>query len=65
MQEVKTGMREKGINNMECVNREEWRRKINLQGEKDVQTSILCTSNKNKNNKHTIVFPVSNNVDTE
>jgi hypothetical protein len=30
MQEVTTGMREKGINNLESVNRERWRRKIKL-----------------------------------
>jgi hypothetical protein len=30
MQEVTTGMREKGINNMEWVDREEWRIKIKL-----------------------------------
>ena len=29
-QEVITGMRKKGINNMEWIDREEWRRKINL-----------------------------------
>ena len=27
---VTTGMRDKGINNMELVDREEWRRKIKL-----------------------------------
>ena len=30
MNEVKTGMREKGIDNLEWVDREEWRRKIKL-----------------------------------
>ena len=30
MQEVTTGMREKGINNMEWAGGEEWRRKIKL-----------------------------------
>ena len=30
MQEVTTGMREKGINNMEWFYREEWRRKMNF-----------------------------------
>ena len=30
MREVTTGMREKGINNMEWADREEWRRKIKL-----------------------------------
>ena len=28
MQKVTTGMREKGINNMDWINREEWRRKV-------------------------------------
>ena len=35
-----TGMREKGINNMEWIDREEWRRKIKLQVQKDVKTLI-------------------------
>ena len=30
MQEVTSGMREKGINNMEGIEREEWRIKIKL-----------------------------------
>jgi hypothetical protein len=30
MQEMTTGMKEKGINNVECVDRDEWRRKIKL-----------------------------------
>ena len=30
MQEVTTGMRQKGIKNMEWVDREKWRRKIKL-----------------------------------
>ena len=30
MQEVTTGIREKGINNMEWIDREEWRRKVKL-----------------------------------
>ena len=30
MQEVTTGMREGGIGDLEWVDREEWRRKINL-----------------------------------
>ena len=41
MQEVTTGMREKGIKNMEWIDREEWRRKIKLWAQKDVQTSVL------------------------
>ena len=28
---------------MEWINREEWRRKIKLKGEKDVNTLIFCT----------------------
>jgi hypothetical protein len=30
MQEVTTGMGEKGINNMKWIDKEEWRRKIKL-----------------------------------
>ena len=30
MQEVTIGIREKGINYLECIDREEWRRKITL-----------------------------------
>ena len=41
IQEVTSGMREKGINNMKQINREERRRKIKFQAQKDVQTSIL------------------------
>ena len=43
MQEGTTGMREKGINNLKWVDKEEWRRKIKLkiQAQKDVQTSRL------------------------
>ena len=33
-----TGMRDKGINNMEWVNREEWRREIKFLGPKDLKT---------------------------
>ena len=46
MKQGTRGMREKGIANFEWVDREEWRRKMKLkpQAEKDVQTSILCTS---------------------
>ena len=35
-------VRGKRINNMEWVNKEEWRRKIKLLAEKDVKTLILC-----------------------
>ena len=42
MQEVTTGMKEKRINNMEWVDREEWKRKIKLQAQKDVQRSLFC-----------------------
>ena len=37
MQEVTTGMREKGINNVEWIDREEWKRKIKLQTQNDVK----------------------------
>ena len=43
MEEVTTGMREKGINNMEWINGEEWRKKIQVEAQKDVKTPILCT----------------------
>ena len=45
MQEVTTGMWEKGINNMEWVNRGKRRRniKLKLETQKDVQTLELCT----------------------
>ena len=36
MQELTTGMREKGINKMEWVDRGEWRRKIKLEAQEDV-----------------------------
>ena len=42
MQEVTTGMKER-INNMERIDRKEWRRKIKLLAQKDVKTLILCT----------------------
>ena len=42
MQEATTGMREKGINSMEWIDRE-WKRKIKLHAQKDVKTLILCT----------------------
>ena len=40
MQEVTTGMREKGVNSMEWINREGCRRKIKLkqQAQKDTKT---------------------------
>ena len=40
MQEVTTGIGEKGITNMEWVDREEWRSKLQLklQAQEDVQT---------------------------
>ena len=40
MEEVTTGMREKGINIMECIDREESRRKIKLQAGKNVKPLI-------------------------
>jgi hypothetical protein len=43
MPEVTTGMRERGIGDLECVDREEWRKKINLPlAQKDVKTSRIC-----------------------
>jgi hypothetical protein len=42
MQGVTTGMREKRINNMEWIDREEWRRKINSLGTESCE-NILCT----------------------
>ena len=41
MLEVTTGMREKGINNMEWIDRKEWKIKIKLQAHKDAKTFIL------------------------
>jgi hypothetical protein len=43
IQEVTTGIREKGINNMEWIDRQEWRREMKLDAQKDVKTLILCT----------------------
>ena len=44
MWEVETGMREKGINNMEVIDREKWiRMKFKLQAQKDVKSLILYT----------------------
>ena len=43
MQEETTGISEKGINIIEWVDREEWRRKIKLWVQKDVKPAILCT----------------------
>ena len=43
MQEVTTGMREWGIGDLEWVDRDEWRKKINLPyAQKDVKTSRIC-----------------------
>ena len=42
MQEVTTEMRENGIKNKERASREEWRRKIKLKAQKDVQTYSVC-----------------------
>ena len=43
MQEVTTGMREMGFNNLEWVEKEGWRRKIKLkfQAQKDVKTLYI------------------------
>ena len=43
MQEVPTGVREGGIGYLEWVDREGWRKKINLlYTQKDVKTSRIC-----------------------
>ena len=43
MQEVTTGMREGGIGDFEWVDREKWRRNINLlQAQEYVKTSRIC-----------------------
>ena len=41
--EVTTGLREKGINNIEWICKEEWKRKLTCYAEKDVKTLILFT----------------------
>ena len=42
MQEVITGMRGQGINNLDWIDRGEWKSKINLQSsQKDVQATII------------------------
>ena len=43
MQELTTGKREKEMNNIEWINREEWRRNVKLLTQKDMRTLILCT----------------------
>ena len=55
---VTTGMREKRINNMEQFDGEEWRRKIELQAQKNVKTlkkrktsKFVDAGNKNWNEK--------------
>ena len=42
---VDAGTTEKGINSIEWIDREEWRRKVKLKlkSQKDVKISILCT----------------------
>ena len=43
MQEVTTGMRERGIGDMEWIDRKGWRKKINLpKVQIDVKTSTIC-----------------------
>ena len=48
MQEVAMGMRERGSNKLEWVDREAWRRKIELkfEAQKDVKTSKALYINK-------------------
>ena len=43
MQYVTTGMSWKGINNMEWIDREELRKKIQLQAQNELKTLIFCT----------------------
>ena len=43
MQEVTTGMREKGIKNTEWIDKKEWRREIKLWAQEDALTLILST----------------------
>jgi hypothetical protein len=45
IQEVRTGMREKGIDIVEWIDRKEWRRKIKLLPQKDVKTLLLLFVN--------------------
>ena len=61
MQEVTTGMREKGINIMEWIDREEWRRKTTLQAQKDVRTLIYCTEIKINILKNIMTLLIKNN----
>ena len=43
MQEVTTGVRQRGIGDLEWIDREGWRKKINLpQAQKNVKTSNIC-----------------------
>jgi hypothetical protein len=44
MQEVRTGMRKKQINNIEWIYRAEWRRKMKLLAQKGVKTLTLNTN---------------------
>ena len=59
--EVTTGMREKGINIMEWIDREEWRRKTTLQAQKDVRTLIYCTEIKINILKNIMTLLIKNN----
>ena len=42
IQEGTTGIRDKGMNNMEWIDGEEWGRNVKLYARKDVKTSKLC-----------------------
>ena len=46
MQEVETGMREKGINNTKCIDREEWRRKNKDLGTEKCENVYILYVNK-------------------
>ena len=43
MQEVTTGMKEKGIYNIKLIDGEDWRRKIKLYAKKDLKTLVFYT----------------------
>ena len=40
MQEVTSSMREKEINNMDWIDKEEWRRKIKLKAQRDLKIYV-------------------------
>ena len=54
MQEETTGMREKGIDKVEWINKEKWIIKAKLQARKDVKTVIFST----EINKFTVIYTI-------